>query len=183
MDGVCCAAIVKYFEPDVKCYKVDYGLEFPHDKWEEGDTIYLVDFSLPEDDMKFMRDMTNLIWIDHHKTAIDRLPEDIMGIRDINAEGACSLVWKWFTEQQCAGGYSRPYSVIWLGQYDVWNHENPNVLPFQYGARAVLTSPDSPEWDKLLAYTSSHLLADIVKEGAVILKSMKEEFKQYTEIF
>ena len=49
--------------------------------------------------------------------------------------------------------------VKWIGEYDIWNHSDPNVLPFQYGLRTENLHPKSPfalnKWRYLL--TSNNL--------------------------
>lgn len=84
-DGVCSAAIVKKFVPDCELHGIDYGDEPPWGKLipefpkrEDGGPefavrrrVYLLDFSLPPEDMKLLADRCDLVWIDHHKVCLD----------------------------------------------------------------------------------------------------------------
>jgi hypothetical protein len=96
LDGICSAAIVKHFVPECELYGMDYGDEFPwaallpqgacpdivsappavvqmelecllRRKLCEPRTVYMVDFSLPPEDMKTLAEVSNLVWIDPHK--------------------------------------------------------------------------------------------------------------------
>lgn len=82
-------------------------------------------------------DCSEVIWIDHHKTAI---PEHLMeeqgmeGIRGIGT-AACELTWEYLygPDDYC-------YELIqYLSAYDVWNKERfdwNDVMAIQYAARA-----------------------------------------------
>ena len=71
LDGHCSGAIIKYKHPDCVMYPMDYGDKFPWHHINPDDIVYMVDFSLPIDDMNKLSDKLgfNFIWIDHHETA------------------------------------------------------------------------------------------------------------------
>jgi len=46
LDGYCSGAIVKYRYPECEMQPIDYGAQFPMDKIELGETVYMVDFAL-----------------------------------------------------------------------------------------------------------------------------------------
>lgn len=128
LDGVASAAIV-----------VDYlktkGREYELIGWTYGDPIpelgsgilkvWILDVSFGEDHEKICgkwnMDCSEVIWIDHHKTAI---PEHLMeeqgmeGIRRIGT-AACELTWEYLygPDDYC-------YELIqYLSAYDAWNKE------------------------------------------------------------
>ena len=71
LDGHCSGAIVRKKYPDVELIGINYGDEFP---WEKipGNLVIMVDFSLqPFDDMVRLLEMGDIVWIDHHKSAIE----------------------------------------------------------------------------------------------------------------
>jgi hypothetical protein len=112
-----------------------------------------------------------LVWIDHHKTHIYEYCEYLKaggepfegmveigeyceylkaggepfeGVVEIGLTGtfdpvsACELTWMWFAG--CP--YPQvPLAVRLLGRYDVWDHGDKRVLPFQYGMRLLRTDP------------------------------------------
>lgn len=172
LDGVCSAAIVKHFVPECELYGIDYGETFPWElaeyrassAREVGDfkrTVYMVDFSLPAEDMRRLAEISKLIWIDHHKTAIDAYEATgpnpfIFGVRRTDL-AACELCW-WALGQNSRADNEQiptPEAVRLLGRYDVWDKDNPEwkskIMPFQYGCRAIvgIYNPLSPNWQML----------------------------------
>lgn len=122
--------------------------------------VYMVDFSLPYAAMRHLAHISNLIWIDHHKTAIAECME--LGCKGVQYSGfaACELTWAWFGSLINEGIIDlvrevsqAPEAVRLLGRYDVFDKSdmfkyNTQVLPFQYGMRSFPSSyvPDSILW-------------------------------------
>ena len=104
LDGHCSGAIVKKVMPEIDMFEIDYKDPFPIHMIESGEKIILVDYSLPNLnawDLLFER-TSEVIWIDHHKTAIDmnpqynlHLPFDIHGLR-YTGHSAAYLTWCYF---------------------------------------------------------------------------------------
>jgi len=183
LDGYCSGAIVKYFRPICELYPIDYGQNFPWEEIEDGEEVYMVDFSLqPFEDMKRLNDLCKLIWIDHHKSAIEACEEEkytsIHGIRRIGI-GACALVWEYFTIAET------PYAVKLLAEYDVWNHSNPDTLPFQYGCRLYNTNPSSEEgmkfWREFFNSEDNINVKALVAEGKICLRYEEQINRKYCE--
>jgi oligoribonuclease NrnB/cAMP/cGMP phosphodiesterase (DHH superfamily) len=170
LDGECSAAIIKYRFPECQLYSINYGEPFPwKDITDINEVIYMVDFSLqPFTDMMKLDSKSKLIWIDHHISAIKESlnyhTHYIPGIRD-TTRSACQLTWKYLMN------LSIPLSVDLLGLYDIWNHENPLVVPFQYAIRGKDTDPEKNlELWKNLFFTSERTIKDIARGGANIIK-------------
>ena len=128
LDGRCSGAIIKYEYTDCEMIGINYGNEFPWDIIEKDETVFMVDFCLqPFGAMDRLALNCNLVWIDHHKSAIEEYGthRSIDGLRKIGI-GACALVWEFLYPQR-----SIPYGIQMLAEYDVWNHKNPEPLPFQ----------------------------------------------------
>lgn len=148
LDGKCSAAIVHLaFQGEVELYPINYGQPFP---WElvQGRVVIMVDFSLqPYSDMeRLARECAGLVWIDHHKTAIAEAVNRPINAQVLLVEGraGCELAWQHFFP-----GRPTPWVVTLLGRYDVWDHRDPEVLPFQYGMRLGDWDPRSPAWEGL----------------------------------
>jgi len=95
--------------------------------------------------LQLERQVKKLIWIDHHKTALEMEGvSHIPGLRQVGL-GACQLTW-----MQLYPEVGVPRAVKLLGEYDVWDHSNPDTLPFQYGMRLENTQPRSEVWECLL---------------------------------
>ena len=173
-------ALMKY--PDAECISINYGMK-PVDDFpipEDGSTVIIVDFSF---DMKTMVDWNNrydLIHIDHHKSAIDRENEciakgtlmrnSIKGIRKSssgidpkNAFAAINLTWTYFFT-----GHTIPRALYLLDRYDIWDHSDPDVVPFQYGFNSYKDNkPQNKEfWDELLHNPS--FVTKLINEGKAI---------------
>lgn len=207
-DGVCSAAIVKKFVPDCELYGIDYGDPFPWDKVMDGPQVsaaeleagsglprrqvFMVDFSLKPDEMKRLAEVSDLVWIDHHKSAIDgynrsagfgMCPHECLLQSQFSA---CELCWLWFTGQSCdldSPALEMPEAVRLLGRYDVWDAENPEwdrIEAFQFGMRSLPAAMDPTSscgfcWNDLLSGGLS--CAAIADRGYAILSYRDQEAK------
>jgi len=157
-DGIFCREIARKFLGDTAEYVGwDYGdvpIPFPDDGM-----VYVLDLSPECLSHTPHRAVSNLIWIDHHKSAIEKWPKDILGYR-IDGVAACRLAWQWFYLQEAPAtiwpdktGYverrvREPLAVRLAGEYDVWDKRDPRAELFQAGLR----SRDlEPWWDAMLA--------------------------------
>jgi uncharacterized protein len=137
LDGHCSGAIVKYFEPDIILKGINYGDKFPWNEIDSEDIIFMVDFAIqPNEEMyQLKQSCKKLIWIDHHKSAINSLSDiDWDGFRD-DGLAACELTWRYFYGN-IEG--ELPSFIALLGRYDVWDNKNKDlwnneILPFQKG--------------------------------------------------
>jgi len=191
LDGHCSGAIIKYKFPECEMIPIDYGDKFPWTTIQPFETIYMVDFSLqPFEKMFMLNNLTpNLIWIDHHKSAIEAHKDwnctyseylSIQGVGKVGI-GACQLVWEYLFPNTPV-----PKFVKLLAEYDVWNHSNPDTLPFQYGMRLRETNPATDEgmqiWHRLFA--ASFFEQDkIIEDGKIVLKYQEQIDKKYCERF
>lgn len=153
-DGIFCREIARKFWPNATLIGWDFKdpkIAFP----AEGQ-VYVLDLppecfeeaSLPNPDVLVKR----LIWIDHHKTAIERWNPQIPGYR-IDGVAACRLAWQWFSsghgvplavkrflpEKQdfINRKVLEPLAVRLAGEYDIWDKRDPNAELFQCGLRGV----------------------------------------------
>jgi len=188
LDGVCSAAIVKNFVPECELYGIDYGDEFPWDRADTGKrTVYMVDFSLPAEDMKRLAEVSDLIWIDHHKTAIDGAIAcgtiEFSGGIWITDYAACELCWQWFMSVQKKLSFEMPEAVTLLGVYDSWRSDDPDwdseVMPFQYGMRFQdwAYDPLSCYWTCLFSHAgeSSAIVHRTIAMGLVCLGYQQQQ--------
>lgn len=143
-DGIFCREIARKFLPEANLIGWDYGhpgLPFPDDG-----QVYVLDLS-PEcfAVVPGPHECQRLIWIDHHKSAIEKWPKEIPGYR-IDGVGACRLSWQWFSgfvntfgndtpqlEDYKERRLSEPWAVRLAGEYDIWDKRDPNAELFQHG--------------------------------------------------
>ena len=175
MDGISSAAVVfNYYigenDIDIEFVGCDYGEQI-HVSDLKNDTVIVVDFSFHKDIMELLNtNSKKFIWIDHHKTAKDEMP-DLW-----NKEGKCSLekaacVLTWETLFPTV---PVPQVIDYLGDYDLWKFEFGNktrqlqeiiwlwILTDEYK-----NSPyANPLWKELLAKNLSQPLLD---QGQILL--------------
>lgn len=173
LDGVCSAAVVKIkIEEEggkVTLYGWTYGdpVEPVIEMAKDFDKIFLVDISFP--DMGVLSELNNggheVIWIDHHLTAINNNPGiKFAGIREIGT-AACELTHKFLYEEK-----EVPLLIKYLSAYDVWNkdrYEWDEVLAVQYTMRAYCGLSVS----KVINYLNFHK-DDTSTEESLFIKSL-----------
>ena len=187
LDGFCGGAIyAKAMEEHGVPYELipmNYGWELPWKKFQNAE-IVIIDFSMQtfEDWDRLARMARSIVWIDHHKSAIEdwsligTFPSDWCGfIAYTNTKKAgCELAWEYFFRK-----VPMPRAVSLLGRYDVWDHSDPDVLPFQYGMRNLDLRPDIGRdlilWDQFLKCYDSSLVTETIFNGKLILNYQKRE--------
>ena len=140
---------------------VEGGLANTTFQWSDYDAIYIVDLSV--DELMARPELREkIVWIDHHKSAIKKWdnqaprlgdvepPVIFAGIR-IDGVAACRLCWCWFTWPNPADPASdiaakqdfidrkvdEPTLIRLAGEYDVWDHRDPDGKALQFGLRAL----------------------------------------------
>jgi oligoribonuclease NrnB/cAMP/cGMP phosphodiesterase (DHH superfamily) len=196
-DGFCSAAIVaKYLkifkvkEDEVKFYGIDYHKVDKFLDWFENSTIrntlktvIILDFSFGPNWGKFLSlfPMEKIVWIDHHKTAVQNgYDTNIIhsyGSRDgSNDVAACGLTWKYFFP-----GKPAPWVVKLVEDYDIWKFAySDDTWAFFYSSQSEgkhITNPQSKLWEVLLNEDGednySQFLSSILRDGNVIYKYVK----------
>jgi oligoribonuclease NrnB/cAMP/cGMP phosphodiesterase (DHH superfamily) len=178
-DGQCSGAIIKSLWEDCEMVGINYGDNFPWDTIDPNEIIWMVDFSLPRDEMKRLIDSCyELEWIDHHDTAIKEMEGlDISGIRR-NGTGACELVWEYIYPHTPV-----PVGVHLLAMYDVWDHTDSRTLPFQAAMKLEdVTHPDSKVWFSV--FESEPKWVSIMGViGQIALRKETKEHKAYVKAY
>lgn len=153
--------LIKWFDPLL-------GDQFSN-AWEEYDQIYIVDLSV--DELMAQPELRDkIVWIDHHKTAIDKWDNSHVRNNDHSGEdtklvgyrldgvAACRLCWQWFAFEKGPHGDPRTFAAdVYLpakqnfidrrvtepelirlaGEYDIWDHRDPDAKALQFGLRAA----------------------------------------------
>lgn len=170
-DGICSAALVNLFESDCNFFPVNYGDNIDFDSIDQGEKIYIVDFSFPMGQMIELNNRANVIWIDHHKTALAEAEaagyKANCGQMTRIGSAGCELTWEWFHGTEI----SPPAVVNFLGRYDVWDwHNLPGALEFQYGLRNVEDAMplNKDLWIRLIK--DAQYVASIISDGVNLLK-------------
>jgi oligoribonuclease NrnB/cAMP/cGMP phosphodiesterase (DHH superfamily) len=179
LDGKCSGAIIHRKFPECGMLGYNYEEEFPWEAIEKNEMVFMVDVSLPMEQMQRLNSMCRLVWIDHHKTAIDAAHRcGLIAYAKVLEVGkaACELTWRY-----CYPDVVLPYAVFLLGRYDVWDLRNREVLPFQYGMRTKDTYPTTQIWETVLSPGGYLLVDSIVTEGSTILSYVAMDNKNYIQ--
>jgi uncharacterized protein len=161
-DGYLAASIAHFYlrraygELDDIDFRVGTYAEDPRNGLESYDEIYVLDYSLPED--VFEEHANKIIWIDHHKTAIEKYERlNLRGERSIGTSG-CKLTWHYFfPELKC------PLVVELVNDRDIWAWKmGDRTAAFHEASIAFLT--DYAAWKTRLT-----------KESIVLLDVMRGE--------
>lgn len=182
LDGRSSGAIVKNKYPQCEMIPYDYGQEFPWDLFgDRSEEVFMVDVSLPVNtgiggDMMELDQKSNLIWIDHHKTAIDDAEINGFnpkGTREIG-RAACELTWEYLNNT------NMPKSVLYLGMYDTWRHnDDPDILGFQYGLKLTNPLPDNPIWRELFSSDFNNAFMKATSNGKLIMEYERVQNEVY----
>ncbi|MFO8037396.1 MAG: hypothetical protein R6U57_12300 [Anaerolineales bacterium] len=176
LDGRASAAIVnRKLDNEITFYGMSYGDQTPWSEIEEAERVIIVDFSLPKEDMNKIHEEKELIWIDHHKSALDEFGHHALaweGARD-TTEAACVLTWRYFYPQQ-----EVPQAIVLIGDRDIWRWEEKDTGPFNEGLHRRDTHPENKAlWQPLLE-NDRDLIKDIIQEGELLLESRLEDIKR-----
>lgn len=186
-DGIFCREIARKFLPDAELIGWNFGdtrIPMP-----EGQ-VSILDLS-PDcisgieglgqtaciDEHDFLK---RIIWIDHHKTSIEKWPESIQGYR-IDGVAACRLAWQWFATGNVERNpmmqhdwklpekqdfidrkVSEPLAVRLAGEYDIWDKRDPDADMLQYGLRCQNGDLD---WNALLDLKPGRYLESLLEGG------------------
>ncbi len=149
-DGECSAAIFLRKIAGI-CSPINYNKEFPFEIIHEEDEVWIVDYSLKKDEWeKLLKITKNVIWIDHHKSAIEKEEEyglsNLKGIRDISKSG-CALTWEF-----CYIDIDSPDVVKLVEDYDIWKFKFGNKTKnFHQALFSIInTDPKSDFWEETL---------------------------------
>lgn len=160
-DGLFCREIARKFLPDAELIGWDYGDPVPTpDVVSSEDDLYMLDISV-----EALMNHPQLVWIDHHKSAMEKFHHGIPGYR-IDGVAACRLAWQYFSQpEKYRLGYERqtegvepakdferqalptkedymdrrvtePLAVRLAGEYDIWDKRDPDAELFQHGLRS-----------------------------------------------
>jgi oligoribonuclease NrnB/cAMP/cGMP phosphodiesterase (DHH superfamily) len=174
-DGRCSAAIVRRaLGPSVELRGIDYGDPIPWDVIERTSKIVIVDFSLPLEDMRRVQKTSELVWIDHHKTALEALAElkNIAGMRSLE-EAACVLTWQTFFPK-----VPIPKAVLYVGDRDTWRFAYQETAAFGEALRQEDTRPENDNLWKPLLDDDPNLVKEMTQRGEILHRARLHRITQ-----
>ena len=186
-DGYASAAIVRRaLGTSVILHEMNYGDPVPWDLVDNAETVIVVDFSLPKMDMQRLADTSNLIWIDHHISALQELKEvsaNWPGLRS-TADSACVLTWQYFFPEEPV-----PRGIVLIGDRDAWHWVEPETGAFDEGLYQEDTNPYNDDLWKPLLDDDPQVIKRLVKKGEVLREARLNNIQRqvdnygYTVIF
>ena len=130
------------------------------------DIVYIVDYCFEDKYMKILFEKlgNNLIWIDHHSTAIERMKDyNINGIRDTKFS-ATKLCWNYFFSN-----VKEPIFVQLIDIFDCWKKNeselwdwNISILPFKYAL----------EHENLDLYDNNNVWNELIKNDPNFIRKL-----------
>jgi oligoribonuclease NrnB/cAMP/cGMP phosphodiesterase (DHH superfamily) len=174
--------------------------------WTDYDEVYIVDLSV--DELMSRHELREkIVWIDHHKSAIEKWDNiddaaKLVGYR-IDGVAACRLCWQWFflgyeievyenlpTKQDFIDRKVKEPALIRLaGEYDIWDHRDPDGKALQFGLRALSDSSYRLLVDNEFlgavtgARTPSHELFSAVTDGHSIKSYVDKQSDEYSAAY
>ena len=185
LDGRSSAALVRYF------VKKDYNhimdpidfIECDHaspidTKIAKDKIVFIVDYSFGDNELSYLeeicKNVRDVIWIDHHKTAIEMSEKyswmkELHGIRDTSMS-ACPLVFRYFTGKKNLT--EMPKWVQYVSDYDTWTKALESSTDFKLGMDLRDQSPCALIWDNLIGGEGFEnkilMLGQVIHDGSKI---------------
>lgn len=177
IDGVLSAALIKQQYPDVIFIPFDYGYELDLKNIKKDSGVFMVDCSLPEDQMKYLNDRVTLYLFDHHyRTCSEKMFKNYKGVRMMNI-ATCMLVYEYFNSFS-----TFPEGIKLAGYYDINNREDLKywdleIIPFQFGLYQFPLDPSLEIYQQVIE-SKPEIIEAIISDGKVIQRYCKEEAKK-----
>jgi len=192
-------------------YPITYGEPFPFEAIEPEEEVWIVDFSIETHEMaRLLTITTNVFWIDHHKTAIDKyrcFDYPIKGWR-VDGVAGCMLTFSYLTFATYESGadfklvaYEKADGIganaefkPWMAEgaprftkliadWDTWTFaygDETRFFDVGFGSRDF--SPCSDEWKKFDTYPEGEFEAELVSEGKLMMRWRDQWAKSYMKL-
>jgi len=185
LDGCCSAFWAKNYyinnniEDEIEFKVCNYGeKDFSVDMVKENEKVWIVDYHIEPDEMeKLFYKTNNVVWIDHHQTAIDKYKDYKREIKGIRKDGiaACMLTYYYSNkvDESEWNNYLTPYFTKLIGDWDVWKFDYGDTTKyFQLGCMMEDIHPSSDLWLKLF---DNNKVEKIIENGKISIR-YKDEF-------
>jgi len=171
-----------YNKKNPEYFPMDYDKEFPIKEIKKDEPIFIVDYSLEPETMKQLLNITKeVVWIDHHKSAIEKYKnfnEEIDGIRK-DGIAASVLSFIYFFNKKILKNIDKikdyndlidevPDFTLYIADFDTWhfNFEDSNYF-FTALNKLYDTNPLSDIWIKL-EYNDENFENELIKTGKML---------------
>lgn len=175
-----------YFE---KFIEMNYTTPFPIEDILKDEIVIIVDFSVKPPIMdKILSKTSNVIWIDHHQTAIDTYKDytnknKIKGIQfsdENNLISGAGLTYLYFfenckTKEDYIVKFDKiPYWVMLISDFDTFaNKLKPKSYFFKLYLESIKNNPDNENWETI-AEMSHEEIENCINSASIIDSYLKE---------
>ena len=183
-DGCCSAFLIRHFridaygDEDATYVPMQYDKKINLDAISPDEEVWIVDFSFEIPDMeKILEKTSNVDWIDHHKSAIDKYADseelsNLPGLREPDGPAGCELTWR-----HLYGDEPVPDFVKYIGDKDTWTFKyGDETRNFSAGILAEDIHPSSEIW-----YHFWYSPQEVIQEGKIIQKFRDQTESKYIE--
>jgi oligoribonuclease NrnB/cAMP/cGMP phosphodiesterase (DHH superfamily) len=168
------------YEPTL--IEMSYEQKFPMESIRENEQIYIVDYSISPDEMRELLKITSdVTWIDHHKTAIEKYTGFEFEIRGVRYDGiaGCMLTYCYLHHMTARGeGDIKPFDLSMtedapmftklIADWDVWRFEyGDDTRYFITAFNAYNLNPESEGFHRLIFDGKEK---EFIAEGKVMKK-------------
>lgn len=205
-DGKCAGFWVhQMIRPDQygkECIPINYDIPFPFEKINHDEKVYIVDYSiLPEEMDQLLEITSDVVWIDHHKTAIERYKDYNKPIRGVRYDGVagCMLTFCYLHFMTNVDGREilpfeldmvkyAPLFTKLIADYDVWTFEyGDQTREFEKGFSLYPHEPTDRIWTDLFdqfyfadgELGKNSLTRKIAENGRLLIKYRKSLMTAY----
>lgn len=163
--------------------EINYGIPFPIKTIKPDEEIYIVDYSIEVEEMRKLLQITrNVIWIDHHKSAIEKYNDFETPIEGIRYDGVagCMLTYCYLNHMTYKGTGNKksfdlsmtelaPEFTKLIADWDVWTFKyGDRTREFNMGFELYDKDPSSESWSMM--EQDSSVVDDIVEKGKLLIQ-------------
>ena len=203
-DGKCAAFWVRELAKhtdnyDITYHKINYGMDFPFDDIRKDEQVFIVDYSILPEEMDRLLEITqDVVWIDHHASAIKRYEGYDKAIKGVRYDGVagCMLTYCYLKHMLVANlnngstvcipfdmsmTKDAPMFTKLIADYDVLTFEYGKATrEFAIGLEMTENDPESEMWYGLL-YTGDYgkPLSEIKAKGKVVIEYKRSWSEEY----
>ncbi|MCE9624916.1 MAG: hypothetical protein K8R69_05605 [Deltaproteobacteria bacterium] len=167
-DGAAAAAVIRSKYPDAECVPMTHGEPIEADP--RGKKVFIVDFSFPPEILEKLKSQAaEVLWYDHHKTALPIRDQLGWGVLDLSESGA-SLTWK-----QEYPDEALPKILAYVKDKDLWEWKLPDSRAVSMDLRNTVgvLDPKSETWKQLIDHLNEADFKKIVERGEYALLSQR----------
>lgn len=203
-DGICSAKIVEEAHLDYEFIPIpwNYGEPSPLPslldsikKESQTPLIVIVDVCLPIEEVEILLSYvgkSNFIWIDHHKTSIEKMQDaglgQVLGAR-ILEEAACVIAYKYFNSSKGEDGNLIfpliPMGVQLIGCMDIWDQSGKHydwesqILLFYSGLEG--TCNNIKNFPSIVELNNKDFIEETIGKGNIITKYLNSKRKNFSD--